>query len=717
MDAAVLPAPPALSFRIRGTGAPVRLQPSWQIGNGGEARVYALPAVQGAPPLVAKVHHAPSDERGRKLAFMVENAPGVPNASAPDLAWPLELLEDDAGMVRGFLMRRAEGARLFDLYNPATRRQRAPQADYQTLLHAGRALAAVFERLHAGGYVVGDVNESNILVGEWGWVTVVDTDSFQVREPDGTIHRSRVGKAEFTPPELQGMPFDEVDRAPEHDAFGLAVLLFQLLMEGTHPFAAQYPGLPEMPPMEWRIREGRFPYRGILEVECSPPRLAPPIHLLHPALRSLFHRCFVDGAANPAARPAAQEWRRALESAAGALVTCRQNRRHKYGDHLRQCPWCERAALLGGRDPFPLPGAPDLPPQPQGRPGQPPQGMAPYRPPVPGMAGPPPQPAAPAGATAPAVHIPTGAVPALLRAVPDDLRPVVVCAVAVGLSLILPFPFGMALGFALAGAVAEHVFPRPRQAMTALAVGVVLLFILQGMGGLFFGADDEPEPEDVFTDATVAVPITEPGVAVGEVATEGVVPDDGRGLVLDVRDPERMAVERGGLRVEVPLPPHTRPRFQVDALLAEMDRASFGQAPVSAVDVWLDGQTRTVRGPFDTEREAIEEGLRSVGRLDGYEAPPGGTSEPELRNPVAVDAVKSRLQREAFGASRVGGTVWLSLLVRKDGTADDVRVTRSGDVRLDALAREAGRAMLFHPATRDGEPIEQRMQVQVTFEP
>ena len=42
-------------------------------------------------------------------------------------------------------------------------------------------------------------------------------------------------------------------RAPEHDLFGLGVLIFQLLMEGTHPFAGVFKGRGEPPVLEQRI--------------------------------------------------------------------------------------------------------------------------------------------------------------------------------------------------------------------------------------------------------------------------------------------------------------------------------------------------------------------------------------------------------------------------------------------------------------------------------
>src|SRR5438105_3869599 len=83
---------------------------------------------------------------------------------------------------------------------------------------AARNIAAAVHAVHSRGYVIGDVNESNILVTDTALATLVDTDSFQVRDPgSGVVYRCPVGKPEFTPPELQGASFGEIDRTPEHD--------------------------------------------------------------------------------------------------------------------------------------------------------------------------------------------------------------------------------------------------------------------------------------------------------------------------------------------------------------------------------------------------------------------------------------------------------------------------------------------------------------------
>jgi len=341
-------APPALRLRRRSTMEALALDPARELGAGGEARVMAVP---GDDSLVAKLYHEPTPAKARKVALMMADEPSL-DARAAALAWPRDLLTDERGRFVGFLMERAGGPRVFELYNPSTRRHAAPRGDYALLHRVGANVAAAFEALHERGYVIGDVNESNVLVRPGGAVTLVDTDSMQVPDPAaGTVLRSHVGKPEFTPPELQGRSFGDFDRSPEHDRFGLAVLLFLLLMEGTHPFAGRLEGGGEMPPIEERIRRGLFPHDD--HVEIRPPRLAPDFSLLAPGLRALFVRCFEDGHADPSKRPAAAEWRAALAAAESALRKCGTNRFHRFGAHLDACPWCARAALLGGRDPFP----------------------------------------------------------------------------------------------------------------------------------------------------------------------------------------------------------------------------------------------------------------------------------------------------------------------------------------------------------------------------
>lgn len=334
----------------------ISLAPGNEVGVGGEARIYTVPSV---PTLAAKVYHRPSAEHAAKLAAMLANPPEepVPGGGHTSIAWPSELLlaADNSGRVLGFLMPLATGmAPIIDFYHPKTRRHNHPLFNYRYLLRTARNLAACAAVLHARGYVIGDLNESNILVADTALVTLVDTDSFQVPDPgNGRVFRCRVGKPEFTPPELQGASFANQDRRPEHDMFGLAVLIFQVLMEGTHPFAGRHFGRGEPPPLEQRIAAGQFPYARGTGPASLPMRAAPPFESLHPGLRELFARCFVEGHNRPEQRPEAVTWQRVLEEAENSLTTCAENEQHCYGTHLASCPWCERQRLLHGLDPFP----------------------------------------------------------------------------------------------------------------------------------------------------------------------------------------------------------------------------------------------------------------------------------------------------------------------------------------------------------------------------
>jgi hypothetical protein len=124
------------------------------------------------------------------------------------------------------------------------------------------------------------------------------------------------------------------------------------LMEGSHPFAGIYTGEGEPPSLGERIAAEHFCYSG-KSMPYRPSPLATPFTLLHPKLQEFFIACFVESKENPQKRPTATQWREALTLAEKALRTCSVNIHHAYSSHLDDCPWCNRKALLNGRDPFP----------------------------------------------------------------------------------------------------------------------------------------------------------------------------------------------------------------------------------------------------------------------------------------------------------------------------------------------------------------------------
>ena len=325
-------------------GNPVALGSS--IGRGGEATVYRL---SSQPDRLAKIYEpAPRPNYSRKLEWMVSHPPANPTAhlNHPSLAWPDGVLLDARGQFKGYCMPYIRKiAPLLDVFNPRRRSEILPQFNRLYLHRVACNLAAALNALHTSDYIAGDLNESNVLVTASALVTLIDVDSFQVIERSGGqvfVHPCPVGKLEYTPPELQGKRLEEVARAPEHDAFGLGVLIFQILMEGSHPFRARWMGAGDPPSLEVRIAQGAFPYASAPTRLVEPPKNAPALETLHPGLVELVRRCFVDGHSYPKRRPSPKDWFDAISKAEDGLVNCPAG--HIYSNHLAKCPECSRGA-------------------------------------------------------------------------------------------------------------------------------------------------------------------------------------------------------------------------------------------------------------------------------------------------------------------------------------------------------------------------------------
>lgn len=336
----------------------ITLSQSDVLGSGGEGSVYSL---RSHPDLVAKIYHSNrrTDAVIDKLNVMINYPPRTEDDQTGHLfvAWPSQLVYDTASEVVGFLMPKVEKTHsLFEYYNPALRRRHAPHIHYANLCSVAKSLATALDRLHGSGYVVGDINESNAYITENEHVTLIDADSFQITDyqtTPPTIYRSLVGKPEYTPPELQGVSFAQVDRNIHHDRFALAVVIYQLLMEGTHPFRGIYTGPGEKPQVETCISQGYFLHSASRSVPLRPVRTAVEWDTLHEDIRELFRKCFDDGHSDPQARPAPRDWIDALDVAIRTVRQCAQNASHWYFDNQASassrspCAWCERKTNIG----------------------------------------------------------------------------------------------------------------------------------------------------------------------------------------------------------------------------------------------------------------------------------------------------------------------------------------------------------------------------------
>ena len=341
-------APPREAL-VDSTGRPLPL--GVEIGRGGEGNVYEI---IDAPESVAKLYHDTADaEKSAKLAAMVR---GARPALTEVAAWPTATLHARgraAGVgapVVGLVMPRASGAPVHRLYSPISRKTEFPNVDWQRLVIVAHNVAAAMAQVHAAGHVIGDVNQGNVLVAREGRVRLIDCDSFQIRDGSRWFP-CEVGVGHFTPPELQGTSFAGITRTPNHDAFGLAVLVFHLLFMGRHPFAGRYAGKGEMP-LEQAIAEFRFAFgRNAGSRQMAPPPNALPLASASPDVADLFERAFGRDGVRDGARPTAAEWQTALGALAKDVATCAVMPGHRYPRGLGACPWCA-IANAGGPDFF-----------------------------------------------------------------------------------------------------------------------------------------------------------------------------------------------------------------------------------------------------------------------------------------------------------------------------------------------------------------------------
>ncbi|MDP3013447.1 MAG: hypothetical protein Q8M92_04340, partial [Candidatus Subteraquimicrobiales bacterium] len=321
-------------------GNPVRLIRA--LARGGEGAVYDI---QGDGNHVAKVYFKDvSADKAKKLFLM----PGMASKELLAISsWPTEVLFDKkGGKLKGFVMPRIKGREIHDLYSPASRKQYYPEADWRFLIHVARNLAAAVDTIHSHGHVIGDLNQKGILVVQNGIVKLIDCDSFQVQD-NNSHFLCDVGVRDFTPPELQGKSFRGVVRTRNHDNFGLAVLCFQLLFLGRHPFVGRYHVHGDVP-LEKAIKELFFVYGS----SATSRNLEPPPHTLPLTAASiqvalLFEKAFSREATSNGSRPEAIEWVRALDRLTLELFVCNQNTLHKYHKALSRCPWCSLEVAVG----------------------------------------------------------------------------------------------------------------------------------------------------------------------------------------------------------------------------------------------------------------------------------------------------------------------------------------------------------------------------------
>lgn len=310
---------------------------------GGEGRLHEI---EGKPRYVAKIYKSAARARAceGKIRAMVE-LPAHRSLPA-NLAWPQNILLDDAGAFAGFVMERVGESVAF----PRLYAYPGSAVPIKQRVAACISLADTYGRLHRCGQAVGDPNPDNIRVLKDCSVVLLDTDSFAIRALDGRLFRCEVCREGYAAPEMLaavkgGLRYSEAARAFDEgsDRFGLAVHIFRCLFNGCHPmWFAKDPdaGVSRSLPALNRCAElGASPFWHQVDGLRRAP-FAPPLDAMPPYLRDAFREALIDGCADPRRRPSAFAWRDLLARYLGELVECGNSKVHAFWPGAGDCPYC-----------------------------------------------------------------------------------------------------------------------------------------------------------------------------------------------------------------------------------------------------------------------------------------------------------------------------------------------------------------------------------------
>lgn len=328
------------------------------IGNphsGGEGDVYD---VEGNPDLVVKIYNDKKrnsnkqDEYNELITKIQAMCDICDDTIMQRAGWPQQIVYLN-GEPMGFTMNKIKYCNTFhQLADTIDRKEKFADNNWKYSLYVAYNLACAVNALHQKGVVIGDINESNFLIGnrtvaekngvfdfkDNGIVYCIDCDSFQI-PADNQIFICSVAKSEYLPPELKGADLHKVIRTQNNDNFGLAVLIFQLLMLGRHP----YMGVGTPGNVTEAINGGYF----VFGKNAGRNQVYPPIpsemystiyYSLNDEVRALFEQAFSHDTS--VKRPTAEEWIKVLKGQIAELLQCSVDKSHFY-DKDGECIWCK----------------------------------------------------------------------------------------------------------------------------------------------------------------------------------------------------------------------------------------------------------------------------------------------------------------------------------------------------------------------------------------
>lgn len=311
--------------------------------------------IDNAPSQVSKIYHQKIDKDYylKKITAMQKLEPkltpvSVDNTPIIQLAWPQARLYNSQKQFVGFVMPELDVKNTIELEYILQERQ-AKAHGLPTGVGAKVSLAynlcSLIDILHQQGHRIIDMKPLNLRFYKSSlYMSLLDCDGFSI-QGDNTRYPAGQFTVEYLAPEFQAKQVIPESQEEWQDRFSLAVIIFQLLNFGIHPFSGR-PKNDSVPTDIPRRIAGRFYAYGIKTHNLITPSVASGHTHLPASLRKLFDKAF-SGA--PSQRPSAKVWATALYEYAlpekKQMVVCQKDKNHQHFAG-KSCASCARDAQL-----------------------------------------------------------------------------------------------------------------------------------------------------------------------------------------------------------------------------------------------------------------------------------------------------------------------------------------------------------------------------------
>ncbi len=346
------------------------------LGRGGVAVIH--PAMFDGNSCAAKIFNSNRVVNADKIMAMIANPPDslwitVGTRTYPKYGWPTSLLRSPQGPPVGFLMPVVDQTEsfTFDCYYDKTLIKKLESPEEVALsfkLEIASNLSRSVSELHKHGHYFIDLKPQNIRVfRRTHIVTLIDCDGFSIQGIEKRFPAEMLSADYIAPEAYRGNIYPQNLSEPQ-DRYALAVILFQLLNGGTHPFQ----GIVTDANISANTNDEKAA-AGLYPHGLTPnPRILPRPQSIHSCFddetRSLFDLSFTGTQSErPSAEKWAQHFKRLLDDK--ALVRCDG---HPFDiRHMRfqgkTCPTCHLEIISRQRTRV-LPGTATIKPTPTTKP-------------------------------------------------------------------------------------------------------------------------------------------------------------------------------------------------------------------------------------------------------------------------------------------------------------------------------------------------------------